>query len=238
LLQGGYCPIQWENQAVGCIFIGLSSLESVFMSVILLQLPKTKVIPIDRPSACPYCGGHLLQRWGRVTKPVQARTGSLAIIYRYRCEECSKTFRHYPEGIDRACYSHSIGKLAGLLSALGLSYRTIADIFKELGVDLSPSTVCRESQVFLARLDNQKSSANGRNYTIDINYVKNVSQNLGVVIALGLGNDRYTILGTLNEGNPFAVVSWLRPLVENSGIRVSNLETSKLQFMHSISHPA
>jgi DNA-directed RNA polymerase subunit RPC12/RpoP len=208
------------------------------MPVVLLQLPKTKVIPIDRPQACPYCGGHILQRWGQATKPVKARTGSLALIHRYRCRDCKKTFRHYPEGVDRACHTHSIRQLAGMLSVLGLSYRTVADVFREIGFDLSPSTVWRESQALIRKVNTQNDSDYIQNYTIDIKYVQDVSQNFGVVLALGLGNDKYTILGTLNERNPFSVISWLQPLVAGSGIRLSNLETGTLQFMHSLSQPA
>jgi hypothetical protein len=206
------------------------------MPVILLQLPKTKVIPSNRPRSCPYCGGQILQRWGKASKPVKARTGSLVIIYRYRCNECQKTFRHYPEGIDRACHSRSIGKLAGLLSALGLSYRIIAEIFTEIGIDLSPSTIWRESHLLIGKIDSQKLTIWEHNFTIDINYILNVSQDLGVVLVLGLGDDRYTILGTLNETNPDAVISWLRFLVGGSGIKVSGLVTGTLQSMQSVSH--
>jgi len=180
-----------------------------------------------------------LQRWGRATKPIKARTGSLALIHRYRCGDCRKTFRHYPEGIDRACHTHSIRQLAGLLSVLGLSYRTVADIFKEVGFDLSPSTVWRESQALIGKINTQQMITTcDQFFTIDINYIQNVSQKFGVVLALGLGNDRYIILGTLNERNPFSVISWLQPLLGDSGIRVSNLETGTLQFMHSLSQPA
>jgi DNA-directed RNA polymerase subunit RPC12/RpoP len=52
----------------------------------------------ERPKACPYCGGETFQRWGGVNKPVKDIRVRTVQVYRYRCCQCQRTFRHYPEG--------------------------------------------------------------------------------------------------------------------------------------------
>jgi transposase-like protein len=201
------------------------------MPVILLSLTRTHTTPERRPKRCPYCGSEILQRWGRVSKPIQGGTGILAEIYRYRCETCKKTFRYYPEGIDRSCQTHSIRQLASLLYQLGLSYRNIAEIFKDFDIDLSYSTVWREGQVLSSQLERKKITETQERFVIEKNYIHNVSSKFGVVVALDLGSDDYTILGTLNEYNPASVLSWLRPLIKDTGIKASILGTSTLDIM-------
>jgi len=206
------------------------------MPVVLLQLPKTEFIPDNRPRECPYCKNPILQRWGRVTKPIKGRTGSLAVIYRYRCEECKKTFRHYPKWIDRAGHTHSIRQLAGLLSALGLSNRTIADLFKDIGVDISYSTIWREAKILINCLNMMNIDSYNLKPTIDKAYLHNVSAKFGIVVTLGLGYEKYVVLGTLDEPNPTTVVNWMQTLVNDSGITVSRLGTGTLDYMHILSH--
>jgi transposase-like protein len=201
------------------------------MPVILLSITRTHTSPDRRPKRCPYCGSEILQRWGRVSKPIQGGTGILAVIYRYRCESCKKTFRYYPEGIDRSCQTHSIRQLASLLYKLGLSYRNIAEIFKEYGMDLSHSTIWREDQELSSQVEPENTTDTRNRFTIDKNYIHNVSSKFGVVVALDLGTEKYTILGTLNEYNPTSVLSWLRTLIEGTGIKATLLGTSTLDLM-------
>ena len=104
------------------------------MSTVLLRLHPLVKDTDKRPDQCPYCGSQVLQRWGQVTKPVVVRKDVTAILFRYRCKECDRTFRHYPTGIDRSNYSRDIRRLAALLWALGLSYREIVEIFNKLEI--------------------------------------------------------------------------------------------------------
>jgi DNA-directed RNA polymerase subunit RPC12/RpoP len=202
------------------------------MPVVLLQLPKTPTVPQNRPRACPYCTSQVLQRWGRVTKPIKDCGDGLAVIYRYKCCDCQKTFRDYPAGIDRAGHTRAVRQLAGLLSALGLSYRAIAEIFDGFGVDLSHSTVWREGLAITQQLGIQNISKPKNRITIDKTYIHNVSSKFGVVIALDTGDDQYMILGTLNERNPSSVLAWLRPMVQDAGIKTQQLETDVLDFIY------
>lgn len=198
------------------------------MPVIVLRLPDHKTDSKDRPRICPYCGNQVLQRWGRVVRQVRDTRSRPAEVYRYRCAECQRTFRHYPKGIDQASQTIRIRYLAALAWVMGLSSREIADFFKKKGILLSNVTVWRDGREMLAQMSNGENSDILRKYSIDTVYLKNVSPRLGIVIAVDLGDGYYEILGTIDEFNPRSVKSWLDPLVRNLEIEVLQLGTGEL----------
>lgn len=202
------------------------------MSVILIRLTEVEPQPNSRPSECPYCGAQILQRWGRVTKPVKDRHDIMAVIYRYRCQECERTFRDYPEDIDRSSHARGIRRLAALLWALGLSYREIIRILEKYKINLSLTTIWRESQEVTAQLSGAKMNKLKHEYRIDKTYIHKVSSKFGLVLAVDLCDDEYIIIGTLNEHNPIAITSWLRPLVQDTNIEISQLGTDILNQVH------
>jgi len=203
------------------------------MPVILLRLTKTEYRQSERPSQCPYCGSQILQRWGQVTKPVKDPQDLTTVIYRYRCEDCERTFRDYPDGVDRSDYTSGIRKLAALIWALGLSYRDIINIFDDIGIKLSRSTVWREGQELVTRLNGRKLHNHIQRFRIDKNYIHKVSSKFGVVVAVDFGVGKYTILGTLSEHNPLSVKSWLQPLIQDTNIKVMELGTGKLDLFRT-----
>ena len=198
------------------------------MPVILIRLPEVSIQSNDRPGNCPYCGHQILQRWGRVTKPVKDKRKILAVIYRYRCQKCKRTFRDYPDDIDRSNHARGIRRLAALLWALGMSYREIIRMLEKNKINLSRSTIWREGQEITAQLSGKKIRQVRQEYRIDKTYIPKVSNNFGLVLAVDLGDDDYIILGTLNEHNPTYVTSWLRPLVEGTNIEIAQFGTDTL----------
>lgn len=203
------------------------------MPVVLLRLPdQCKELHL-RPPKCPRCGSPILHRWGRTSKAVQDIEDQQANLYRYRCLECSYTFRYYPRGIDRSAKTLRIRQLAGLACAMGMSSRDVAAVFGTLGVPLSHSTIWRDSQKFSAWLSTQKMQIPGHSYVIDTQFIPNVSNQLGVIVAINLGNGKSVVLGTLDEYNPRLVKSWLEALVKDVDIEVSVLGTDKLNSMIS-----
>ena len=199
------------------------------MSVVLLQLPKTETKPNGRPKECPYCGSHILQRWGRVTKPVKAKKDQVVMIYRYRCDECKKTFRDYPDGVDQCVHARGVRRLAALLAALGMSYRQITEIFKDYGINLSHTTVWREGKAIEDQLPGQKIYYFQR-FTTKKDNVFQLYSMLGVVVALDLGGDDYVVIGVLNEQNPASVISWLQPVVKATEIKATWLNTGPFVY--------
>jgi len=198
------------------------------MSLILLKLPNTKSIPDGRPKNCPYCGGQILQRWGRVSKPVTNRSDLMAIIYRYKCRTCNKTFRHYPKDVNRSGFSTSIRHLAVLLSAMGLSSRKTQEIFHSYGINVSHMTIWREAQVLKLHLDGQHIGS--LNTEIDFNKDSNHNSQGSppLFLALDLGEEKYLFLGTFYDSNPTSVLSWLRPLLNEGNINAVQINKDNL----------
>lgn len=178
----------------------------------------------------------MLQRWGRVTKTIKDRGQAMAVLYRYRCKECGRTFRDYPQDRRQSDYSTDLRKLAALIWALGLSYRDIVKVFEEQGIQLSRSTIWREGQELVTNLEGRRLHNHIQRFKIDKQYIHRISPKFGIVVAVDFGVKKYTILGTLNEHNPKAVLDWLRPLIEDTAIQVMQLGTGKLDLLHTKDH--
>ena len=172
-----------------------------------------------------------MQRWGRVTKPVKNREDTVAVIYRYRCRDCERTFRNYPQDIDRASHTRAIRRLAALLWALGLSYREIIGILSKYEITLSLTTIWRESQELTTQLADKKVKKLRREFRVDKNYIHKVSHHFGLVLAVDLCDSEYMIIGTLNEHNPATVISWLQPMAQDVQIEVAQVSTGTLNHI-------
>ena len=81
-----------------------------------------------------------------VTKPISDLYVSEVTVDRYRCCGCCRTFRHYPQGVDRRDQSHRLSGLAALSWALGLSFRSVSHLLGAMGCDLSRMSVWRDVQ--------------------------------------------------------------------------------------------
>jgi len=58
-------------------------------------------------------------------------------VYRYKCCHCRRTYRQYPQGVDRADQTLYMRQLAALCWSLGLSYRSIGLILGAFGISLN-----------------------------------------------------------------------------------------------------
>ena len=116
------------------------------MSRVRFTLPQVKDYPDSRPSACPHCRSVLLNRHGSVTKRITDLYISEVSVIRYRCTDCLRTFRHYPEGVDRHDQSLRLRALGALSWALGLSLRSMSHLLAALGCCLSRMSVWRDVQ--------------------------------------------------------------------------------------------
>ena len=202
------------------------------MPVIMIRLPEASAYTNGRPRHCPYCESQILQRWGRVTKPVKDRRDIMAVIYRYRCRDCGRTFRDYPEDIDRSNHARGIRRLAAVLWALGLSYREITRILEKNEINLSRTTIWREGQEVTAQLNGKRISKLRKEYRIDKTYIHKISNKFGLVVAVDLCDGDYIIVGTLNEHNPAFVTSWLKPLVKDTNIEIAQFGTDSLDYIY------
>ena len=204
------------------------------MPVVLLQLPDLTTRKNERPDTCPHCDSVLLQRWGRVTKPIKDTGDHTRVIYRYRCLECNRTFRHYPRGVDRSTRSLRMKHFATLIWTLGLSYRDVAYIFEEFDVNLSRSSLWRWKKDVEERLKNPDLANLAKKYVIETDFSRKNLSLYGVIVAIDLGENRVGVLGALDEDNPERVKEWLEMLAAGSSIQVNIMNTGLLDYLDNI----
>jgi transposase-like protein len=190
------------------------------MPIVLLQLPKVKRKTEKRPRECPYCQGQTFQRWGKVTKPIKDNRYHTSTPYRYRCCHCHGTFRHYPEGIDRADQTQRLRKLAALCWVLGLSLRGVSTVFKAFGISLSHMSVWRDLQEQAKKLQRKRLWQPVRVLGVDGIYPLGWGKKQPVLIAVDLGDGQPVAIGYLDESDPRAVKRFLEPLVQRLEVSV------------------
>jgi DNA-directed RNA polymerase subunit RPC12/RpoP len=199
------------------------------MPVIFLKLKSEPQQFVTRPSACPYCGSKIIQRWGKITK-IHRQTGcEQSDCYRYHCNDCRKTFSE-TAGVERYVDSEElVQSMAGLAWLLGMSVRDVVGLFSDNGYSFSRMTVWREGQR-LSRAGYLGGLGRGsRRFALDPEYVQGASSKLGVVIAFDFGNGKPIVLGTVDESQPRIVKEWLEAIVDGEYIQVRLTNTNVLE---------
>lgn len=190
------------------------------MSIVVLRLPNVKSEEETRPEKCPYCKGETFQRWGEVSKPVRDSQLRAVKVYRYYCCSCKRTFRHYPEGVDRADQSLRLRKLAALSWTLGLSYRGVTAVLGAFGISICHMTIWRDVQEQSEQLNHSRKWQPVRVLGVDGAYVRGWGEIRPVLVAIDLGNGQPVMVGEVDERDPQAVRKWLEPLVQRLGVSV------------------
>lgn len=109
---------------------------------------------IAPPAVCPHaaCGGTRLRLWQVVAKPfrgVAERDGwdaaasapRATLAHRYRCLDCGRTIRVYPDGIDRGRVPAGVKRFAAALYVLGLTCRDVSRALWVLGAPMGKTHV-------------------------------------------------------------------------------------------------
>lgn len=191
------------------------------MPIVVLQLPDVKRKTEVRPQKCRYCAGETFQRWGKVGKPVRDNRCRNVQVYRYRCCNCQRTFRHYPQGVDQADQTQRMRKLAVMYWVMGLSLRGVVTALSVHGVKLSHMSVWRDLQEQAGQLEKQRHWQAVRVLGLDGAYVHGWDKRKHpVLIAVDLGRGQPVAIGYVDEYNPQAVRRFLAPLVQRLGVSV------------------
>lgn len=141
-------------------------------------------------------------------------------VYRYKCCSCKRTFRHYPEGVDRADQTQRLRKLATLCWKLGLSYRGIEMVMSAFGVKISRMSAWRDVQEEVQRQKKDKRWKPVRVLGLDGAYVLGWGEKRPALVAVDLGEGEPVAIGYINEHDPRAVKRWLEPIVKRMGVSV------------------
>lgn len=203
------------------------------MPVVIVHLPDSITSHNERPEKCPHCGSPILQGWGQTHKNILDINPTATDIHRYRCSDCRRTFRHYPQGVNRSAQSLRIRKMAALAWVMGVSSRDVVELFQILGIELSRMMVWREGRELARRLQEQDPLGRWNKYTLDRIYLPGISSRFGVVVVFDAGIGKRIVLGTLDEFNPRNVKAWLEQLAQDFDFQVNVVGTDFL----SISNP-
>lgn len=196
------------------------------MAIVRIQLPTVNPVPAARPKHCPYCGCEILQRWGAAQKPLRDIDYEAVQAYRFRCTECRHTFRHYPDGVDKADLSQRLRCLAAIAWAMGLSLRGVGIIFCAFGegLGLGRSSVWRAVQEKGKELRRRAKANQGthkvRVLGVDGAWIRLNGETTGVMVAVDMGNGQMVSMEVIDEHDPQSVCSWLKPLVQEFGVEV------------------
>jgi transposase-like protein len=164
-----------------------------------------------------------------MTKSVRDSNTQEITIYRYRCCKCGRTFRAYPEGVDRSLFSRRMTHLAALTFAMGLSVKEVTDIFNNLGIDLSRMTIYRVGHEMAVQLDPTGQRKYQQVFLLEKSQTQRERLRGGVRLIIDLGSGKYVVLGILDEYNPKTVQGWLEPVCRGIGAEVYVMDTGKLQ---------
>lgn len=190
------------------------------MSIVTLRLAEVKYSQEVRPHKCPYCDGETFQRWGGVVKRVSDPRLGEAWVYRYRCCRCRRTFRHYPEGIDRARQTVRMRALAAIGWILGMSYRGASGYLSAFGIALGRMSIWRDVQQRAEQLERERLWKPVRVVGVDGAYVRGWGKTQPVLVVVDLGTGEPVTVGYVDEKDPQAVKRFLEPLVQRLGISV------------------
>lgn len=212
------------------------------MAIVVLKLPNVKRKTERRPRKCRYCEGNTFQRWGEVNKPVKDVRVRNVRVYRYRCCECQRTFRHYPEGNSKADQTARLRLFAVLLWKLGLSYRAGSLILSGMKVMISFMTIWRDTQAEAQKIKKHNQWQRVRVLGLDGAYVQGWGEKQPVLVAVDLGTGEPITVGYVNEYDPQAVRRWLAALVQRHAVSVIvtddlfsyRVVAQKLQLGHQV----
>jgi len=192
------------------------------MNGIVLCLNEVESPQNGNAIACPYCKSASVRRWGSGTRSVYDTKPINAVIFRFYCVDCNRTFRYYPQGVDRSQLSVRIRRLAALLWLMDVSTRDVEEIFDRLGVSINRMTVWREGQKLIEELSQQKLLSPETRYTISRSAV-DVGNGGRVSFSICVDSSTIAMLGQLNTSNPNSAVTWLQAVVADLEIEILNL---------------
>ena len=190
------------------------------MAIITLRLTAVNSHPTNRPSSCPYCRYSILQKWGTVIKPVRDSQLRQVLVHRYYCTQCHRTFRAYPQGIERADQTLRLQQLAALCWQFGFSTRNVSGLFNAFGVSLAHMSVWRDVQKRAATLSQPRPHPPMRVLGLDGVYGHVAGQPYAATVAIDPGNGQLIALAQIDEQAVEQVVAWLKPIVIELGIEV------------------
>ncbi len=172
---------------------------------------------------CPYCRSESVRRWGTGTRNVYDTKPINTVVLRYYCVDCTRTFRYYPNGMDRSQLSRRIRRLAALLWLMDISTREVEEIFEGLGVNINRMTVWREGQKLMEELSQRRLLNPETNYKICRSTANNGCKGLGLSFSICLDSSTIAMLGIIQKSELHEIEIWLKRVLAQQEIEILNL---------------
>jgi hypothetical protein len=185
-----------------------------------LILPPVQPEVYPDVTGCPYagCGGHHVQHWQAVPKPLRDTALHAVVAQRYRCVWCGRTFRVYPLGVSHDQTSARLKGVAVMFSVLGMSYGAVAAALTALGWPLSTVAVSYAVQDAGAAVAGLRREAVGRGggrvlgLGVDLTRVRCRGQWLTVGISVDAVRGTVLSLDLLPNGEAATLAAWIQEL--------------------------
>jgi transposase-like protein len=190
------------------------------MAIVTLGLAEVNEETCTRPRACRHCGSMLLQGWGSVAKPLRDPQLKEVKVRRFRCCDCGRTFRHYPEGVEAADQSLRLQQLAAICWVLGLSLRGVTGILDAFGIQLCHMSVWRDVQALAATWTLPAPPQGVRVLGVDGFYDSIKGEDSGMMVAVDMGTGDPVSLARIDEKDRSALFAWLETLKQELGVEV------------------
>ncbi len=174
----------------------------------------------------PACGGHHVQHWQAVPKPLRDTQLHEVVAQRYRCVRCGRTFRVYPLGVSHDQTSARLKGVAVMFYVLGMSYGAVATALEALGWPLSKVAVyyaVQEAGAAVAGLRREAVRRGGGRVVglgVDLTSVRCGGQWLTVGISVDAVQGTVLSLDLLPNGEAATLTAWVQDLAAALGAEV------------------
>lgn len=164
-----------------------------------------------------------MRRWGSGTRNVYDTRPINAVVFRFYCVECNRTFRYYPQGVDRSQISVRIRRLAALLWLMEVSTRDVEEIFENLGVSINRMTIWREGQKLIDELSHQKLFDLEHRFTLIRSASEDDDIQETISFSICLDSCTIAVLGKINSDDKERVEAWLHAILAEKEIEILDL---------------
>jgi hypothetical protein len=190
-----------------------------------LILPPVQPEGYPAVSGCPYagCGGHHVQHWQAVPKPLRDTQVQEVVAHRYRCVRCGRTFRAYPVGVGHDQTSARLKGVAVMFYVLGMSYGAVATALGALGWPLSKVAVYDAVQEAGAAVTGLRREAvrhgGGRIAALGVDLTSVRCAGAWLTVGVGVDAVRGTVLSLdlLPNGEAATLTAWVQDLASVLG---------------------
>ena len=153
-------------------------------------------------------------------KPLRDPQLKEVVAQRFRCCDCARTFRHYPQGVGPADQSQRLQQLAAICWVFGLSLRGVTAILGTFGIQLCHMSVWRDVQALAVTRSLSLPPEGVRVLGVDGFYAAIKGQDSGMMVAVDMGTGQPVALARIDEKDRPALFAWLAMLQEELGVEV------------------